>query len=232
MEHTIKAGCIDSIPNAKGGTLMARELIDAIVAMDEEKAIETTQQLLSEGVDANTILSYCQTAMEEVGLRFEKGEYFLPELIMGGEILKGITEVIKPKLGALREERPAAGKVVFGTVFGDIHDIGKEIVIFMLETNNFKVVDLGVDVAVDKFVEAVREEKPDIVGMSGFLTKTFDAMKETISGIAEAGLRDSVKIMVGGGTVTEDVVAYAGADAYGESAVDAVKLAKSWTGGK
>lgn len=213
---------------------MAKELIDAIVAMDEEKAIKTTHQLLNEGVDATAVLGDCQAAMGEIGKRFEQGEYFLPELIMGGEILKGITEVIKPKLGTARkqEERSTVGKVVFGTVFGDIHDIGKDIVIFMLEVNNFEVVDLGVDVPIAKFVEAIRDEKPHIVGMSGFLTKTFDAMKETVSGIAEAGLRDRVKIMVGGGTVTEDVASYAGADAYGENAVDAVSLAKSWMGGK
>lgn len=211
---------------------MAKELVEAIVAMDQEKATGLTWQLLDQGVDENAILSDCQLAMGEVGKKFEQGEYFLPELIMSGEILKGITEIIKPKLGAVSEGGDKAGKVVFGTVFGDIHDIGKDIVIFMLETNNFQVVDLGVDVPIAKFVEAIRDEKPDIVGMSGFLTKTFDAMKETVSGIAEAGLRDSVKIMVGGGTVTEDVAAYAGADAYGENAIEAVSLAKSWTGGK
>ncbi len=211
---------------------MARELVGAIVAMDQEKATGLTRQLFDEGVDAAVILGDCQLAMEEVGKKFEQGEYFLPELIMSGEILKSITEIIKPKLGTVSEDGDKAGKVVFGTVFGDIHDIGKDIVIFLLETNNFKVVDLGVDVPIAKFVEAIRDEKPDIVGMSGFLTKTFDAMKETVSGIAEAGLRDSIKIMIGGGTVTEDVVAYAGADAYGENAIDAVKLAKSWTGGE
>lgn len=211
---------------------MAKELIEAIVAMDQEKATGLTRQLLDQGVDENAILTDCQLAMSEVGKKFEQGEYFLPELIMSGEILKSITEIIKPKLGTVSEDGDKAGKVVFGTVFGDIHDIGKDIVIFLLETNNFKVVDLGVDVPIAKFVEAIRDEKPDIVGMSGFLTKTFDSMKETVSGIAEAGLRDSIKIMIGGGTVTEDVVAYAGADAYGENAIDAVKLAKSWTGGE
>ncbi len=211
---------------------MARELVGAIVAMDQEKATGLTRQLFDEGVAADVILGDCQLAMEEVGKKFEQGEYFLPELIMSGEILKSITEIIKPKLGTVSEDGDKAGKVVFGTVLGDIHDIGKDIVIFLLETNNFKVVDLGVDVPIAKFVEAIRDEKPDIVGMSGFLTKTFDSMKETVSGIAAAGLRDSIKIMIGGGTVTEDVVAYAGADAYGENAIDAVKLAKSWTGGE
>ena len=203
---------------------MAKELIDAIVAMDGEEATRLTQEMLDQGVEASAILADCQAAMEKVGSLFEKGEYFLPELIMGGEILKGITEIIKPKLSSVSENGGKAGKVVFGTVVGDIHDIGKDIVIFMLETNNFEVVDLGVDVPISKFVEAVRNEKPNIVGISGFLTKTFDSMKETIAAIDEAGLRDSIKIMIGGGTVTEDVAVYAAADAYGESAIDAVKL--------
>ena len=209
---------------------MANELIKAIVAMDGDEAVKITKDLLDQGVEANTILADCQAAMEEVGKLFEKGDYFLPELIMGGEILKQITEIIKPKLGEVQDKTERKGKVLFGTVFGDIHDIGKDIVIFMLETNNFKVVDLGVDVPITKFVEAIKTEKPNIVGMSGFLTRTFDAMKDTIAAIAEAGLRDQVKIMIGGGTVTEDVVAYASADAYGETAMDAVALANKWMG--
>ncbi|MGM0651521.1 MAG: cobalamin B12-binding domain-containing protein [Bacillota bacterium] len=211
---------------------MGRELIDAIVAMDDKKALQITQDLLNQGKAPNELLADCQAAMEEVGNKFEKSEYFLPELIMSGEILKKITEIIKPELEATAGNGEKKGKVVFGTVIGDIHDIGKDIVIFMLESNNFEVVDLGVDVPIEKFVEAVKKEKPDIVGMSGFLTKTFDAMKDTISGISDAGLRGDVKIMIGGGTVTEDIVDYAGADAFGETAIDAVSLAKSWMGGK
>lgn len=209
---------------------MAKELVKAIVAMDGEEAVKITNELLEQGVDANSILADCQAAMEEVGKLFEKGEYFLPELIMGGEILKQITEIIKPSLTEGQDQKKKKGKVLFGTVFGDIHDIGKDIVIFVLETNNYEVIDLGVDVPVAKFVEAIKTEKPDIVGMSGFLTKTFDAMKETIAAIKEAGLRDQVKIMIGGGTVTEDVAEYAGADAYGETAMDAISLANQWMG--
>lgn len=209
---------------------MAKELIKAIVSMDGDEAVRITSNLLEQGVEANSILTDCQTAMEEVGKLFETQDYFLPELIMGGEILKQITEIIKPKLVDTQDNNSKKGKVLFGTVFGDIHDIGKDIVIFMLETNNYEVVDLGVDVSVDRFVDAIKEEKPDIVGMSGFLTKTFDAMKETIKGIKEAGLRDQVKIMIGGGTVTEDVTAYVSADAYGETAMDAVTLANQWMG--
>jgi methanogenic corrinoid protein MtbC1 len=210
--------------------MMAKELIKAIVAMDGDEAANITNDLLEQGVEANAILADCQAAMEEVGKLFEKGEYFLPELIMGGEILKQITEIIKPKLVETQDKGERKGKVLFGTVVGDIHDIGKDIVIFMLETNNFEVVDLGVDVPIAKFVEAIKTEKPDIVGMSGFLTKTFDAMRDTISAIKDAGLRDQVKIMIGGGTVTEDVVAYASADDFGETAMDAVTLANKWMG--
>lgn len=210
---------------------MGRELIDAIVAMDDAKALQITQDLLDQGEAPSKILADCQRAMEEVGNKFEKKEFFLPELIMSGEMLKNVTEKIKPELDSTAGNGEKKGKVVFGTVIGDIHDIGKDIVIFMLESNNFEVVDLGVDVPIEKFVEAVRNEKPDIVGMSGFLTKTFEAMKDTITSISDAELRDDVKIMIGGGTVTEDVVDYAGADAFGETAMDAVSLAKSWMGG-
>ena len=209
---------------------MANELVKAIVVMDEQEAVKITNELIEQGVSANSILADCQAAMEEVGTMFEKQEYFLPELIMGGEIVRQITVIIKPLLVEDQVQGKKKGKVLFGTVFGDIHDIGKDIVIFVLETNNYEVVDLGVDVPIEKFVEMIRNEKPDIVGMSGFLTKTFDAMKDTIAGIKEAGLRDQVKIMIGGGTVTEDVVDYSGADAFGETAMDAVTLANQWMG--
>lgn len=210
--------------------MMANELVKAIVVMDEQEAVKITNELIEQGVSANSILADCQAAMEEVGTMFEKQEYFLPELIMGGEIVRQITVIIKPLLVEDQVQGKKKGKVLFGTVFGDIHDIGKDIVIFVLETNNYEVVDLGVDVPIEKFVEMIRNEKPDIVGMSGFLTKTFDAMKDTIAGIKEAGLRDQVKIMIGGGTVTEDVVDYSGADAFGETAMDAVTLANQWMG--
>lgn len=211
---------------------MPQELIDAIVEMDDRKALQLAEDLLNKGTSAEEILLACQQAMVDVGRLFEEGEYFLPELIMGGEILKQVTEIIKPNLSAEGKTGEKAGKVVFGTVAGDIHDIGKDIVIFVLETNNFEVIDLGVDVPVKRFVEAVKEEKPNILGLSGFLTKTFETMKETIDAISKAGLRDDLKIMIGGGTVSEDVVGFVGADSYGETAMDGVNIAKSWMGGK
>ncbi len=211
---------------------MSKELVEAIVAMDDQKAMALVGELMDGGADADHILAACQEAMEQVGKYFADGEYFLPELIMSGEILKGITAVIKPHLEVADGSGEKVGKVVFGTVYGDIHDIGKDIVIFMLETNNFEVVDLGVDVPIEKFVAAVKEENPDIVGMSGFLTNTFDAMKATVAAFSQAGMREDIKIMIGGGTVTEDVVGYAHADAYGDNAMSAVTLAKRWMGGK
>nr|NIV40684.1 methionine synthase [Anaerolineae bacterium] len=136
----------------------------------------------------------------------------------------------KPELAKLPQvERQ--GKVLIGTVAGDIHDIGKNIVSFMLDVNGFEVVDLGIDVSPAKFVEAIQEFQPQVVGLSGFLTLAFDAMKDTVDAIEAAGLRDQVKIVLGGGQVTDKIVEYAGADAYGDDAMTAVNLAKKWIGG-
>jgi 5-methyltetrahydrofolate--homocysteine methyltransferase len=162
-----------------------------------------------------------------VGERYEKGIYFLPELIMAGEMLTQITEVIKPELAKMPDIK-RHGKVIIGTVKGDIHDIGKNIVSFMLDVNGFEVRDLGVDVPAQTFVEAVRDFQPQVVGLSGFLALAFDSMKETVEAIQAAGLRDKVKVMIGGGQVSEDVRRYAGADAYGNDAMAAVSLAKQW----
>ncbi len=211
---------------------MIADLVNAIVEMRDDDALKIVNELLEGGTDVNEIVSNCQEAMEIVGKRFEHGEYFLPELIMGGDILKRITEIIKPKMKASHAESKKLGTIVFGTVKGDIHDIGKDIVIFMLDVNGFEVHDLGVDVPAEKFVGKMKEVNPDIVGLSGFLTITFDAMKETVEAIKAVGYRDRVKIMVGGGTVTEDVKEYAGADGFGENAMDAVVLAKKWMGGE
>jgi trimethylamine corrinoid protein len=215
-----------------GGYQMSDNLINAIVEMRDEDALEIVAEMMTAGKDANEILVSCQRAMEIVGKKFEQKEFFLPELIMGGEILKNITEVIKPKIKATSSADKKAGKIVFGTVEGDIHDIGKDIVIFMLEVNGFDVYDVGVDASPQKFVDKIQEVNPDIVGLSGFLTVTFDAMKKTVEAIEAAGYRDKVNIMIGGGTITEDIKVYAGADAFGEDAMSAVSLSKTWMEGK
>ena len=163
--------------------------------------------------------------MKIIGDKFSEKEYFLPELIMSGEILKDIFEVLQPKLksGTATESK---GKIVLGTVAGDIHDIGKDIVRFMLDVNGYEVIDLGVDVSADKFIKAVKEHTPKVLALSGFLTLAFDSMKEIIEKLKAEGIRDSLKIMIGGGTIDERIVEFVGADKYGESAVEAVKLAE------
>jgi methanogenic corrinoid protein MtbC1 len=210
---------------------MPKELVNAIADMREDDALALVEDMVAGGTDPMQILEDAREAMDVVGKRFEEGEYFLPELIMAGEILNQITDIIKPHLAAV-SQGPSRGKVVIGSVAGDIHDIGKNIVTFMLDVNGFEVHDLGVDVSPQAFVEAIREHRPQVVGLSGFLTLAFDAMKATVASIQAAGLRDSVKIMVGGGQVDDKIRAYAGADAYGDDAMEAVVLAKRWTGGK
>ena len=165
-----------------------------------------------------------------IGKRFADGEAFIPELIMAGEIMTGITAKVKPYLKS-ETTGEKLGTVVICTVQGDIHDIGKDIVVTMLDIAGFKVIDLGVDVPVAKVVETVRESKAQVLGLSGLLTVAFESMKATVAAIEAAGLRGDVKIMLGGAPVTDAVVEFAGADAWGKDAVVAVDLAKSWVGG-
>jgi methanogenic corrinoid protein MtbC1 len=169
--------------------------------------------------------------MEIVGKRFADSEYFIPDLVYSGEILKAVTELIKPKIARTAEAKHL-GKVVFGTVAGDIHDIGKNIVVFMLDVNGFDVYDLGVDVPVQKFVDKIKETGAPVVGLSGFLALAFDSMKDTVEAIKAAGLRDKVKIMIGGGQMSDEIKNYTGADAYGKDAMAGVTLAKKWVGVK
>ncbi len=212
---------------------MSRDLVDAMANMREADAMDLAQKMLDAGDDPLQVLDFCREALEIVGRRFEAGKYFLPELIMAGEMLKKIAQKAKPFI----KKEPNAkaevmGKVVIGSVKGDIHDIGKDIVTFMLDINGFEVHDLGVDVPAEKFVDAIKEFQPEVVGMSALLTTAFESMKNTVAVIKDAGLRDQVKIMVGGGAVDEKVRAYAGADAYGPDAVAAVNLSKKWIGVK
>ena len=210
---------------------MTESLIHALVEMQEAEALQKSKQLLDEGTDPVNILEACSKAMETVGKRFEQGEYFLPHLIMAGVMLKQISETIKP---LIKEEKTEAGRgrVLMGTVRGDIHDIGKNIVIFLLEVNGFEVRDIGIDQPPESFVEAIREFRPGVVGMSGLLTLAFDSMKKTVRAIEDAGLREKVRIMIGGAQVTEQVKDYTGADAYGPDALAGVRLVEQWIGGE
>lgn len=204
------------------------DFINEIVELNENTVIDMLKSKLDKNEDPLAIMDEIKEAMKGIGERFENKEYFLPDLIMSGEILRQIFEILSPKLKETDVSEKKKGKILLGTVAGDIHDIGKDVVKFMLDANGFDVLDLGVDVPVDKFVESMKDYKPDVLALSGFLTLTFDVMKETIQKIKDAGLRESVKIMIGGGTIDERIVDYVGADAYGESAVDAVNLAKKW----
>jgi methanogenic corrinoid protein MtbC1 len=208
---------------------MIQELIDAITDMREEDAIKIANKLLASDVKPMDVLDACRQAMNIVGKRFETGECFIPELIMAGEILGQISVFVKPRMNQNGETVERFGKIVFGTVQGDIHDIAKDIVVFMLDINGFEVTDLGVDVPPAKFVEAVKQTDAKIVGLSGFLTLAYDPMKETVAALKLAGLTD-VKVMIGGGQIDEHVRQYSGADAYGKDAMAAVELAKSWVG--
>jgi methanogenic corrinoid protein MtbC1 len=209
---------------------MSQALIDAILEMRMDEALTLAKRMRADGTDPLAIIALGSEAMEVIGRRFAAGEAFLPELIMGGEIMKAVTSEVMPG-GTGSADAGSRGTVVIGTVHGDIHDIGKDIVALMLGIEGYAVHDLGIDVAVEDFVAAVEEHDADIVALSGLLTLAFDAMRSTVDGIAAEGLRDKVKIMVGGAPVDESVREYTGADGWGNEVSRAVSLAAEWTGG-
>lgn len=208
---------------------MSKELVNAIADMREEEALRLAKEMVEGGSDPMAILDSARKGMDIVGRRYEEGTYFLPELILAGVMLEQITDIVKPEL-AKGPEVERLGKAVIGTVEGDIHDIGKNIVVFMLDVNGFDVLDLGVDVPAEKFVEAIKDFEPQVVGLSGFLNLAFDSMKDTVEAIKKAGLRDKVKIVIGGAPMSDRIQEYTGADAYGKDAMAGVSLAKEWVG--
>jgi methanogenic corrinoid protein MtbC1 len=210
---------------------MARDLVKTLADLKEQEVVKIVEDRLNAKEDPLKILEDARKGMEIVGKRFANSEYFIPDLVYSGEILKSVTELVKPKLSKGEETRKL-GKIVFGTVAGDIHDIGKDIVVFMLDVNGFQVYDLGVDVPAQKFVDKVKETGSSMLGLSGFLTLAFDSMKQTVDAMNAAGLRDKVKVMIGGGQITEEVRQYTGADAYGKDAMAGVSLARKWAGVK
>jgi len=206
------------------------ELVEAIVTMREDEAVALVRTLVGEGVPPAEVLAVAKTAMTEIGRRFERGEAFIPELVMGGEIMRSIAGEVQPLLSP-GESAADRGRIVLGTVAGDVHDIGKDMVGTLLRLAGYEVVDLGVDVPVVRFVDEAWAAPTDIVALSGLLTLAFDAMKATIDGLAEAGLRPRVKVMVGGAPVDELVCRYVDADGWGADAPAAVRLADQWLGG-
>ncbi len=201
------------------------KLHDAILEGDAKTAVAITREALDEKIDPlEMVTKHMIPAMDEVGRRFECEEYFVPELLLAARAMKGALELLRPLLVASGVQ--PAGRVAIGTVKGDLHDIGKNLVSAMLEGGGFEVIDLGADVAPQKFVEAVKSREAGIVCLSALLTVTMPAMKTIIEALKEAGLRDRVKVLVGGAPVTQQFAEEIGADGYGENASVAVSLCR------
>jgi len=207
-----------------------KKLYDSVVSGDAKATRAITQQALAEGVDPLKLVNeYMVPAMDEVGRRFEANEYFVPELLISARAMKAALELIRPLLTA-RGDQPV-GRVAIGTVKGDLHDIGKNLVASLLEGGGFEVIDLGVNVAPEKFIETVNAKQANIVAMSALLTTTMPAMKTTIDALKQAGVRNKVKVLIGGAPITQKYADEIGADGYSESAVGAVALAKKAVAG-
>ncbi len=205
-------------------------LTEAVITGNAPQAKELTQKALDAGVTPGTILQEgLIPGMAEVGRRFEAREFYVPELLIAARAMHAALEILRPLLAESEEVEPL-GKVVIGTVRGDLHDIGKNLVTMMLEGSGFEVQDLGIDVAPEKFVDAIKEGEYDILAMSALLTTTMPSMKATIDALTEAGLRDKVKVMIGGAPITQEYADQIGADGYGEDANQAVRVAKQLLG--
>ena len=203
-----------------------KDLYDAILSGDAKKAHAATDAALAAGVAPMALIQESMVpAMDQVGRLFECEEYFVPELLLAGRAMKSAMELLKPRLSASGQRM--AVRVVIGTVKGDLHDIGKNIVASMLEGSGFEVIDLGTDVSPENFVAAVEERKPQVVCMSALLTVTMPAMKHTIDALRTAGLRTQVKVLIGGAPVTSQYARDIGADGYSENASGAVGLVKN-----
>jgi len=207
------------------------KLRDAIVNLDFDGSKQLAQEAVAKGIPPNEIITKAISgAMEEVGKKFEASEYFLSELIVAGEIGKEISQMLKPYMKDTEIKK--IGKIVIATVKGDLHDIGKNIFGMMMEAAGFEVIDLGNDVPAEAIVDAVRSHKPDIVGLSALLTVTMVEMENVINELKKAGLRDKVKVIIGGAPITEDYARRIGADGYGKDAVVGVDICKAWVGKK
>lgn len=202
-----------------------RKLFDSIVSGKLEDAVEVTKQVIEEKLDFQLVINdYMIKAMEEIGMRFQNQKAFVPELLMAARAMKGSLDLLKPEMQ--NEKSIIVGKIVIGTVLGDLHDIGKNLVASMFEGCGFEVVNVGVNVSADKFVEIVKKENPDILCLSALLTTTMGYMEVVIKALENAGLRDKVKVMVGGAPLNEKFAASIGADAYTSDANTAVIKAK------
>lgn len=204
------------------------ELFESVVELEEQKAYELVKQLLEENNDPKEIIDILRKAVEVIGEKFNKKEYFLTELVMAGEIFQQSAKILEPALKADSVKEKNKGVVVIGTVKGDVHDIGKNIFVTLLKSAGFEVYDLGVDIPSQDFVNKVKETNADVVGYSGLLTVALETMKETTEALKSEGLRDKVKIIIGGLPTDEMWMKEAGADAFTDNAFEGVKIVKKW----
>ena len=210
---------------------LLKQLYDETLTGNAPAVLDLTNSGIADGVDPETLLYEALIpSLEEVGARFERGDFFVPEMLIAGKAMAGALEVLRPLLAQTGAE--SIGTFLMGTVKGDVHDIGKNLVNIMLEGAGFEVIDLGVQVAPEKFVEAIQEHKPQIVGFSAFLTTTMPMFKANINALEKAGLRDEVIVMVGGAPVTQEYADAVGADGYAADASTAVRRAKDLLAGK
>jgi methanogenic corrinoid protein MtbC1 len=215
--------------STRKGWNMAERLPIALADLDEQGVYDQVEALLTDGADPAAILAQCQEGMRVVGERFEAGEYYISDLMMSSAIFKKVVARLGPLAGG--QAAAARGAVVMGTVQGDIHDIGKDLVVSTLRAAGYDVTDLGINVAPETFVQALRDTGAPVLGLSGLLTISFDPMRDTVQAVEAAGLRSGVKIMLGGGPVNETVLAHSGADALGADPPSAVRLANGWMEG-
>jgi methanogenic corrinoid protein MtbC1 len=209
-------------PYSSQENVMEKAIAQKLADLEEQAFLHLLRKELGAGADPMAILEQCRAGMVLVGKRFEENRYFISDLMMAGELFKQATNILAPKMQL--SGNASRGKVVVGTVKGDIHDIGKDLVVGMLKAANFEVHDLGVDVPPDKFIDTLKETKARVLGLSALLTTAFESMKDTVDAIKEAGIRSEVKIMIGGGPVNQEVVEYSGADDWGADAQEAVTL--------
>ncbi len=198
-------------------------LIDAFADLEDEKVLELVKKQLEEERNPAEILDDLKKGMDRVGERFSNNEYFLVELVMSADVFSSALEILEPRL-LDSQKQSEKGKIVIGTVRGDIHYIGKNLVVAFLKANGYQVYDLGEDVRPEQFVEKIKETGANILALSGLITMTHEVMRETIEALKEAGIRDQVKVIIGGGDTDQEVVNFTGADAFGKDALSAVKL--------
>lgn len=206
-----------------------KKITELVGELEEDELLGMLKDFVGSGPseeDAQKVVSACQEGMAKVGDLFESGEYFVGDLIFAGELLTEAIDMLKPVIGSGSAAK--IGKMVIGTVHGDLHDIGKNIFKSMSEAAGFEVVDLGIDQPIGAFVDKVKELKPNIVGMSGVLTLALESMKDTVDALKEAGLREDVHIIIGGNPVTKEACEHIGADAFTTNAAEGVKICQSW----